>query len=120
MIFSDMAWNTCSMANRSQTSARSRWVLIACALAILCGLTTHVIADTTGEYAAVVPGIVGATTGASGDAMPPAGDLLAESALPAALNLLPPDASVFRLGACRLAWRSWFYPPRLRPPILSS
>jgi hypothetical protein len=104
-----MAWITYNKGN----AMRSHRLIIFCALAALLGLPTHVVADATGDFSLPPEASQGADESNTADT-----DLLADAALPAAVNTVSLEPLVFPLNHPSLTRLAWFPSPPVHPPIV--
>ncbi len=84
-----------------------------CALAAWLGLTTHVVADATGDFLFLPEANQDAGESSAADADPLADD----SALPATVSTVGPESPISLLNHPSLTRLAWFSPPPVRPPI---
>ena len=111
--FFNMAWITCNMGNVMAVSAGFR-LIIFCALAAWLGLTTHMVADATGNFPLLPEANQDVAESSTADADP----LVDDSALPATVNAVGLESLVSLLNHPSLTRLAWFSPPPDRPPIV--
>ncbi len=88
-------------------------LIVFCALAAWLGLTTHVVADATGDFPFLPEANQDAGESSAADADPLADD----SALPATANAAGSESPTSLLNHPSLTRLAWFSPPPVRPPI---
>ncbi len=89
-------------------------LIVWCALAAWLGLTTHMVADATGEFPLLPEANQDAAESSVADADPLADD----SALPATIAAAAPEPLGSLLNHPSLTRLVWFSPPPVRPPIV--
>ncbi len=87
-------------------------LIVWCALAAWLGLTTHMVADATGEF----PLLPEANQDAAESSAAAADPLADDSALPAAVDAAGPEPSISLLNHPSLTRLAWFSLPPVRPP----
>ncbi len=89
-------------------------LIVLCALAAWLGLTTHVVADATGDF----PHVPEVNQDAAESSVVEADPSAADSALPPAANAAGSEPQVSLLNHPSLTRLAWFSPPPVRPPIV--
>ncbi len=89
-------------------------LIVLCALAAWLGLTTHVVADATGEILFLPEANQDAAESSVADADPSADD----SVLPPAVNTAGLESPISLLNHSSLTRLAWFSPPPVRPPMV--